>query len=448
MNFQCVTTAIVLLCVSLLAQSISAEETLADRQPSKAESGRSDREAKREREDFYELLMTFADTIDQIDRNYVEKVSREELLEAAIEGILKKLDPHSNYIPPSELDSFKTEVENEFGGVGIQISRRNGQLSVISPLVGSPAYRSGIVAGDLILSIDGTPTKDLTISDTVKKMKGPPGSEVTLSVFHLLTSKTEDIKLQREVVKVDTVLGDRRNPDDTWKYMYDDAAKIGYVRLTTFGRETAQDLRAELKILEGDGLRGLILDLRFNPGGLLRGAIEVSDLFLSTGRIVSTDGRNVERQSWDATEPNTFSGFPMVVLVNQFSASASEIVSAALQDHERAVVVGQQTFGKASVQNVVELDGGKSALKLTTGSYQRPSGKPIHRFPDATEWGVRPNEGFAVPLSDYELQRLINRRYERDIVKTQSYSEPTTNFDPQLRRALNHIRTEIAKSGK
>ena len=448
MNFQRVTTAIVLLCVSLLAQSISAEEILADRQPSKAESGRSDREAKREREDFYELLMTFADTIDQIDRNYVEKVSREELLEAAIEGILKKLDPHSNYIPPSELDSFKTEVENEFGGVGIQISRRNGQLSVISPLVGSPAYRSGIVAGDLILSIDGTPTKDLTISDTVKKMKGPPGSEVTLSVFHLLTSKTEDIKLQREVVKVDTVLGDRRNPDDTWKYMYDDAAKIGYVRLTTFGRETAQDLRAELKILEGDGLRGLILDLRFNPGGLLRGAIEVSDLFLSTGRIVSTDGRNVDRQSWDATEPNTFSGFPMVVLVNQFSASASEIVSAALQDHERAVVVGQQTFGKASVQNVVELDGGKSALKLTTGSYQRPSGKPIHRFPDATEWGVRPNEGFAVPLSDYELQRLINRRYERDIVKTQSYSEPTTNFDPQLRRALNHIRTEIAKSGK
>lgn len=411
------------------------------------ETAEVEREAKdKEREEFYELLMTFADTIDQIDRNYVERVSRRELLEAAIDGALRKLDPYSDYIAPDEIAKFRVEVDNEFGGIGIQISSRNGQLAVISPLVGTPAYRSGIVAGDLILAIEGKPTKDMSIADAIKLMKGRPGSKVTLTVFHPLKSITEQIELTREVIKVQTVLADRRNPDDSWKFMYDDNDKIGYIRLTTFGKETARDLKAELAELETQGMQALVLDLRFNPGGLLRSAIEVSDLFLSEGKIVSTDGRNVEQQTWSASKGETFEEFPMVVLVNQFSASASEIVSAALQDHGRAVVIGQQTFGKASVQNVVELEGGKSALKITTGSYQRPSGKPIHRFPEATEWGVRPDQDFEVPLSDYELQQLINQRHQRDIVSSRAYAEPSTSFDPQLRRALNHIRVQLAKS--
>lgn len=444
---------LVLLSVSTMAWSQVKSPTIP--RPKAAESKvpnstyqDDDVAAKKEREDYYELLMIFADTIDQIDRNYVEKVSRRELLEAAIEGALKKLDPYSNYIAPDELDNFKVEVDNEFGGIGIQISQRNGQLQVISPLVGTPAYKSGIVAGDLILAIEGSPTKDMTIADAIKLMKGHAGTDVALTVFHPLTSSTEEIKLTREVIKVETVLGDQRNPDDTWKYMYDDVAKIGYIRLTTFGRETARDMKRTLTDLVKQGMRGLVLDLRFNPGGLLRSAIEVSDMFLSEGTIVSTDGRNVKRQTWEATKVGTFSDFPMIVLVNQFSASASEIVSAALQDHERAIVVGQQTFGKASVQNVVELEGGKSALKITTGSYQRPSGKPIHRFPKATEWGVRPNDSFEVVLSDYELQRLMSRRHDRDIVKSQPNAEPSTSFDPQLVRAMNHLRLELAKPGK
>lgn len=402
---------------------------------------------KKEREDYHELLLTFADTIDQIDRNYVDKVSRRELLEAAIEGVLKKLDPYSNYIAPDDLDEFKVEVENEFGGVGIQISKREilAPLRVISPIVGTPAYKAGIVANDIIHSINGIPTKDMNISDAVKLMKGRAGTDVTLSIFSPTKSTTQDIVLTRQVIKVDTVLGDRRKPDDSWRFMYDDIAKIGYVRVTAFGRETASDFKVVLQDLSKQEMKGLILDLRFNPGGLLRSAIEVGDLFLSTGTIVGTEGRNIKPQTWKATKKDTFDDFPMVVLVNQYSASASEIVAAALQDHERAVVIGEQTFGKASVQNVIELEGGKSALKITTGSYQRPSGKPIHRFPEATEWGVRPTETFEVKLSDFELQSLSRRRRERDIVKGVEV-EPSSNFDAQVRRALSYLRTEIAKS--
>lgn len=399
---------------------------------------------KKEREDYYKLLMIFADTIDQIDRNYVEKVSRRELLEAAIEGALKKLDPYSNYIAPEEMDEFKVEVENEFGGIGIQISSQNDQIQVISPLVGTPAYRAGIQAGDMILEIDGTPTKGMRISDAIKLMKGYAGTDLNLKVLHAIEGTREDIKLTREVIKVQTVLGDRRKADDAWQYMLDETSKIAYVRITTFGRETAQDLLEVLSALKQSGMRGLILDLRYNPGGLLKSAIEVSDAFLESGTIVSTEGRNIKRQVWDAEKPNTYKDFPMVVMVNQFSASASEIVAAALQDHKRATVIGQQTFGKASVQNVVELEDGKSALKITTGSYQRPSGKPIHRFPEATEWGVKPNEGLEIELSNLEIRRLMDQRRRRDIVRGEA---PATYYeDRQLDRALEFLRIEISKS--
>ncbi len=384
---------------------------------------RSDAELKEERE----LLRLLVDTLDQVERNYVKDISRRELYEAAIRGLVSKLDQHSNYIPPDEIESFKGTVENEFGGVGIQVSRESGRLLVISPLVGTPAYRAGIQAGDWITAIDGTTTRDISLDDAVKRMKGPVGTSVRVTVIHARDGRTETLTLRREVVRVETVLGDRRNPDDSWNFFLDEQRKIGYIRITAFGRHTTNEMRKAVKSLVDQGLRGLVIDLRFNPGGLLSSAVEISDMFVAEGRIVSTAGRNVAEQVVFAKKEGTYEGFPMAVLVNRFSASASEIVSACLQDHGRAIVVGERTWGKGSVQNIIELEGGRSALKLTTAGYQRPNGRNINRFEGATEedeWGVSPNEGYAIRLPDEELRQLIETRRERDILKRPTSAKP------------------------
>ena len=384
---------------------------------------RSDAELKEERE----LLRLLVDTLDQVERNYVKDISRRELYEAAIRGLVSKLDQHSNYIPPDEIESFEGTVENEFGGVGIQVSRESGRLLVISPLVGTPAYRAGIQAGDWITAIDGTTTRDISLDDAVKRMKGPVGTSVRVTVIHARDGRTETLTLRREVVRVETVLGDRRNPDDSWNFFLDEQRKIGYIRITAFGRHTTNEMRKAVKSLVDQGLRGLVIDLRFNPGGLLSSAVEISDMFVAEGRIVSTAGRNVAEQVVFAKKEGTYEGFPMAVLVNRFSASASEIVSACLQDHGRAIVVGERTWGKGSVQNIIELEGGRSALKLTTAGYQRPNGRNINRFEGATEedeWGVSPNEGYAIRLPDEELRQLIETRRERDILKRPTSAKP------------------------
>jgi carboxyl-terminal processing protease len=215
------------------------------------------------------------------------------------------------------------------------------------------------------------------------------------------------------------VLGDTRRDDDAWEFMLDKDKNIGYIRITAFSRDTTKELKKALTELSGRKLKGLILDLRFNPGGLLQSAIDISDLFVADGKIVSTEGRNAKPRIWKAEKAGTFEGFPMVVLVNRYSASASEIVAACLQDHSRAIVIGERSWGKGSVQNVIELEQGKSALKLTTASYQRPNGHNIHRFPDSKEsdeWGVKPNDGYEIKLSDGELQRLNSHRRARDIL--------------------------------
>jgi carboxyl-terminal processing protease len=382
---------------------------------SSAKSGQDD--------DYYEFYRTLADTIDQVERNYVKPVDRRELMEAAIRGVLQKLDPYSGYIDRDEMQGFRTSVESQFGGIGIQITSEAGFLKVSSPLVGSPAYKAGVQSGDRIVRIEGESARGLSIDDAVKKLKGDIGTSVTFTVEHALTGETETFTIKREQIHVDTVLGDRRKTDDSWDFLLDHDKRIGYIRLTAFSRDTASELRKALDQLESKKLRGLILDLRFNPGGLLTSAIEVADLFVTDGRIVSTKGRNTDERVWDAVKPGTYEGFPMVVLVNRFSASASEIVAACLQDHKRAVVIGERTWGKGSVQNVIELESGKSALKLTTASYARPNGHNIHRFPDAKEsdeWGVKPDDGLEVRLRDEEFDGLIRYRRRRDAVEAKA----------------------------
>jgi carboxyl-terminal processing protease len=340
--------------------------------------------------------------------------------------VLSKLDPYSNYISPDEIGGFRTSVESQFGGIGIQITPDDGQVKVSTPLVGTPAYKAGVMAGDRIISVEGQSTRGLSLDDVVRRLKGEVGTPVTFTVRHASTGKEETFTIKRETIHVDTVLGDARQGDDSWSFMLDPDQHIGYIRVSAFSRDTAADLKQALEKLKQQNARGLVLDLRFNPGGLLTSAVDVCNLFISDGRIVSTKGRNTAERVWDATPSTKFEGFPMVVLVNEYSASASEIVSACLQDHHRAVIVGERTWGKGSVQNVIELEDGKSALKLTTATYTRPNGHNIHRFPDAKEtdeWGVKPDDGMEVKLTDSEMAGLVTDRHRRDVVAGKAHEE-------------------------
>lgn len=403
-------------------------------------------------DEYYTLMKVLVDSFEQIDRNYVKDVDRRELVEAAVRGMLTKLDPYSDYISPDDLSKFTEAVEQEFGGVGIQVQfdEKEHAIIVMTPFPGSPAYKAGIRAGDRIVEIEGKPVRDFPaggeISTAVNLLKGPAGVEVSVGVRHLGSDKVETVKMTRDVIRLDTVLGDTHAADGAWSYMLDADKKIGYLRITHFTKRTATELRDALRKLKEQGMRGLVLDLRFNPGGLLQAAVEVCDLFIDSGLIVSTEGRNVEPQKWTAKSFGTFSGFPMAVLVNRYSASASEIVSACLQDHKRAIVVGERTWGKGSVQNVVELEGGQSALKLTTAAYHRPSGKNIHRFPEAKdtdEWGVSPDDGYLVKFSDEELGRYNLYRQRRDLPK-ETAPEKNEFDDRQLTKALEYIAQQLS----
>jgi carboxyl-terminal processing protease len=401
-------------------------------------------------EDF-EMYAVLADTVDQVQRSYVKELSRQEILDAAIQGIVSKLDVHSAYIGPEQLSNFKTSVDLEFVGIGVQIDARNKDLRVIAPMHNSPAQKAGILAGDRIIEIDGALTNGMSIDAATKTLRGAVGSAVKLKVLHPGKSEFDTIEIRREVIPLETVLGDRKIANDQWEFMLLPDQKVGYVRITSFGKETAADLQKALQDLEKRGMKRFVLDLRFNPGGLLTSAIEVCDLFLESGRIVSVQGRNTEERVWDAKGPGTFSGFPMVVLVNHYSASASEIVSAALQDHHRAVIIGERTWGKGSVQNVIDLPGNHSALKLTTAGYLRPSGKNINRAADATEkdeWGVTPDANYVIKLTDPEVAEAARWRAQRDrdaasLGKT-NVSPGTFSPDRQLAKAIEYLLSPAA----
>ena len=397
--------------------------------------------------EYYELLRLFVDTLDQVDRNYVKDVSRRELMEAAIEGMVRKLDQYSSYIPPTQIDRFKTSVENEFGGIGIRVGVEKNALVIISPLYGTPAYKAGLLAGDRITKINDESTKGFSRQDAVNRLKGKIGKSVTLTVVNPRDNEPRTVSIKRTNVQIETVLGFQRAEDDAWIYFCDEEKKIGYICLTSFGRRTAKELQLAMKKLKEKEVRGLVLDLRFNPGGLLAAAIEVSDLYLSKGRIVSTEGRNVPKTVWDAHEGGTYKEFPMVVLANRYSASASEIVSACLQDHDRAIVIGERTWGKGSVQNIIRLEQGRSALKLTTAKYVRPSGKNIHREKNAKPediWGVKPNDGYEIKYSGQELRNLEAQRRDRMIVHNgqpiEEGEEKENPFvDRQLVKAIDYL---------
>jgi len=406
---------------------------------------------KAERGRFGRVLV---DAMDQIHRRYVEPVAPEELFAGAMEGMVARLnDPYSAYIDPEQLQEFNEAIDARFGGVGIQVSLdpKTGELTVISPLAGTPAHRQGIRPGDHILRIDGRSTQGLSLEDAVVLLRGRPGEPVALTVLHLGEQTPVELSIVREVIHVETVLGDLRRPDGSWDFFLQGQDGIGYVRITNFAERTTSELEDALAQLVEGGMKGLILDLRDNPGGLLRSAVEAGDLFVEKGVIVSTRSRGgVVRDKFMARAGNEFAGFPIVVLVNRFSASAAEIVAACLQDYQLATVVGERTWGKGTVQEVIDLDARAGALRLTTATYWRPSGKNIHK-PAGKEnngdWGVRPDEGCEVVLDDAALVRLREQRHRRDVYHPNGAAPAELPDiladDPQLQRALERLKEKL-----
>ena len=317
--------------------------------------------------DTYRQLNLFGDVFERVRSEYVEEVTDEELIRAAVEGMLQTLDPHSSYMPPRDFKDMQVQTRGEFGGLGIEVTMETGLVKVVSPIDDTPASRAGILSGDMISHIDGEQVLGLTLSEAVERMRGPIDSEITITVLRESEPAPFDVHLVRNVVKIRSVRW--RREDD-----------VGYVRITSFTEQTQDGLRegiAKLRHEIGDRMKGLVLDLRNNPGGLLDQAISVSDSFLDQGEIVSTRGRRSDSaQRYNAELGDLTDGLPMVVLINSGSASASEIVAGALQDHRRAVVLGTRSFGKGSVQTIIPLPG-NGAMRLTTARYYTPSGRSI-----------------------------------------------------------------------
>jgi carboxyl-terminal processing protease len=315
-----------------------------------------------------EDLRTFTEIFAKIKNDYVEPIEDKALLENAIRGMLAGLDPHSAYLVPEDYKELQAGTSGEFGGLGIEVGMEDGFVKVISPIDDTPADRAGVEAGDLVIRLDDTPVKGMALSDAVKIMRGKPGTDIVLTIVRDGEDAPLKITITRDVIRVTSVKSDMLDPG------------YGYVRISQFQSRTGDNLQEALAKLEdtaGGPLKGLILDLRNNPGGVLSAAVSVSDAFLKDGIIVYTEGRlDDAKLKFNAKPTDILDGAPMVVLVNGGSASASEIVAGALQDHHRAIIMGQKTFGKGSVQTILPMDNG-SALKLTTAKYYTPSGVSI-----------------------------------------------------------------------
>ena len=390
-----------------------------------------------------EELRTFSDVFGRIKNDYVESVEDKELLENAIRGMLTGLDPHSTYLDIDQFKELQVGTTGQFGGLGIEVGMENGFVKVIAPIDDTPAQRAGIAAGDLVIRLDDTPVKGMTLNEAVKIMRGEPGTDIELTIVREGVDKPLQITITRDIIKVKSVKYRTLEPD------------YGYLRISQFQSKTADYLEDAIEDLkkENDGsLKGLVLDLRNNPGGVLNGAVAVSDAFLTKGLIVYTEGRiDDSRLRFNATPDDLVEGAPIVVLVNQGSASASEIVAGALQDHKRAIILGSKTFGKGSVQTILPLSGG-TALKLTTARYYTPSGRSIQAegiIPDIEleSLKVATVERSIDPLSEADLSRHLDngngkKAGDKDKAKDKDSDddERLAQDDYQLYEALNMLK--------
>jgi carboxyl-terminal processing protease len=385
-----------------------------------------------EKNDVYSNLELFTRVLERVRQDYVdgENLTYQDLIYGALRGMLNTLDPHSEFMEPAKYNELKNDTEGAFGGVGIVIGLRGDQLTVIAPIEDTPAFRAGVMSGDRIVGIEGRSTEKLSVTEAVKRLRGQPGTVVTISVLRPSTGTVKEHKLTRAIIKVHTVKdinGNREFPLAE--------NKIGYVRLIQFGEQTTTELEAALKRLEAQGLQGLIVDLRDNPGGLLDQAAKVCEEFVQPRTlVVSTEGRDpAEKKEYRATSRAQHLKLPLVLLVNGGSASASEIVAGCLQDLKRAVLVGEQTFGKGSVQSVIPLPDG-SALRLTTAKYYTPSHKVIH------EKGITPDISVPVSIEDAEALALKRTPGALETLDPDRRERVSNTRDVQLERAMDLLK--------
>ncbi|GLI35840.1 S41 family peptidase [Desulforhabdus amnigena] len=395
-----------------------------------------------ENSDIYQYLKLFSDVLNIVQDNYVEKVESKKLIYGAVTGMLRELDPHSSFLKPEDYKELQIETKGKFGGLGIEISIRDGVLTVVSPLEDTPADKAGIQANDQIIKIDDQPTQDMSLMDAVQKMRGPKGTKVKLTIIRKGERKPLEFELTRDIIAIQSIKFRTLDPG------------YGYLRISSFQSGTTSDLRKALDKLEEENrpLNGLVLDLRNDPGGLLDQAVEVSDEFLDKGLIVYTGGRlESQKMRFEAHKNSKPRDYPIIVLVNSGSASASEIVAGALQDHKRALILGEPTFGKGSVQTVIPLSDG-SALRLTTSLYYTPSGRSIQAKgiePDILVKREMPQK------EDEESTEEVRRIREKDLPRhmenqkqetpsevneTQAETQKMLTEDNQLRRALDLLK--------
>ncbi|MDB5294628.1 MAG: ctpA, partial [Phycisphaerales bacterium] len=372
------------------------------------------------RDDDYAFVRTLVDIHRQVARNYVDGVDEDKLRQGAIDGMLAQLDPYSNYVPPSKQEEFDRHLEGTFKGIGVQLDQaENGDIRVISPIEGSPAFKAGVLAGDIILKVNGEELKGLKVDQVQDKIKKGP-LEVRMRVRHDAGDEVDLPPMTRQEIVLSTVKGYKRNADASWNWFVSGGEpnsadpKIGYLRLTQFTPDTFDRMKPAMDQMLAAGMKAFVLDLRFNPGGRLDQAEKVVDLFVEEGVIVVTKGRNRPQQVAKAEREGTLPDFPMIVLVNEHSASASEVVAGSLQDNKRALVLGERSYGKGSVQEVMGLDNREGELKLTVAYYYLPSGRLVHKKPGATDWGVEPQ--IKIPMTMDQERRLVIAQADAEII--------------------------------
>jgi carboxyl-terminal processing protease len=417
----------------LLGAAAGAALTLMTTQPRIVFDGSSARAAAA---DAYKQLSLFGDVFERVRSDYVEKPDDGKLVESAINGMLTGLDPHSSYMDAKSFRDMQVQTRGEFGGLGIEVTMEDGVIKVVAPIDETPAAKAGVMANDFITHIDDEPVQGLTLNQAVDKMRGPVNTKIKLKIMRKGQDKPVEMTLTREIIKVLSVRSHSEGDD------------VGYIRITQFTEQTTEGLKkaiADLTEQDGDKLKGYIVDLRNNPGGLLDQAISVSDAFLEKGEIVSTRGRNAdETQRFTARPGDLTKNKPVIVLINGGSASASEIVAGALQDHKRATMIGTRSFGKGSVQTIIPLGSGNGALRLTTARYFTPSGRSIQAkgiVPDIEVLQDVPEElkARADTTSEATLRGHLTAEGPEQ-TGSQSYVPPDPKNDKALHMALDLIR--------